>query len=377
MKGAQIIPRLLLSLAVSATMLAGAPQADAQSFDGVTIIEFGDEDGRRAIAYGEHIVTFVSARGSYAAVVPRPGTHGGCQSLAAPEGYTGTSIAFGVAADAAVRKHRLQTYCPPFTLRLEDAATVRIEAPGDPAAGRKEYASRQRVLAHVPLRAIDFESAPFARHDLKGVRLGPVLDGAELGPLTVRVGDSKNDRYKSFQRQVAVRDGYRSVIRGHAAAAEVTGWPWDVLYFAQYFEELEQTSTFEAFAAAVRERYAEPSSLYEGYQLWAYDLDGRKLAFDQAGSDSCRATIEFWLKTDPLKRVLGLDWQFNSSDIGPWGCSVVMELNSNRSGGGVSGYQIRAASGYVMAINHFLQRIEETTELLEKVQALQGRKPKL
>lgn len=374
-----IRPCLLLTLAISATTLMSAAEAHAQSFDGITIVAFADEAGKNPIAYGEHIVTFVSARGSYAAVVARKGTHGGCQSLAVPGSYTGSSIAFGVAADGAARRHRLQTYCPPFTLQFEDADTMRIEAPSDPATGRKEYASRQKVIAHVPLRAIDFESAAFTGHDLKGVRLGPVLNGEDVGGLTVRVGDSKEDRYKGFQRHVIAGDGSRRAVLGRAAAAEVTGWPWDVLYFAQYIEELERKSTSEAFEEAVRERYGEPSSRFEqtGYKLWAYDLDGRKLAFDEAGSDECRATIEFWVKTDPLKRINGFGWELNSHDIGPWGCSVIMELSANRGDGGLSGYSIRAASGYVWAISHFLQRIGDTTELLEKVQALQGRKPKL
>lgn len=374
-----IRPRLLLPLAIFATTLMSVAEANAQSFDGITIIEFADEAGKNPIAYGEYIVTFVSARGSYAAVVPRKGTHGGCQSLAVPGSYTGSSIAFGLAADEVVRTHRLQTYCPPFTLRFEDVGTMRIEAPADLAAGRAAYATRQKVVAHVPLRAVDFESAPFARHDLKGVRLGPILNGEDVGGLTVRVGDSQEDRYKGFQRQVAAGDGVRRAVLGRAAAAEVTGWPWDILYFAQYSEELERKSTSEAFDEAVLERYGEPSSLYEqsGYRLWVYDLDGRKLSFDEAGSDACRATLEFWLKADPLKRVHGLDWEFNSYDVAPWGCGVIMELNANPGDGGVSGYSIRAASGYIMAINHFLQRVDDTKELLGRVRALLDRKPQL
>lgn len=375
MSGAPITRSALLAVSLIATAIVGAAGAVAQTFDGVTIIEFADRNGHKAIAGGEHIVTFVSARGSYGAVVARKGTHGGCQSLAAPGSYTGSSIAFGLAAEVATRKHRLQTYCSPFTLRFETPGTVRIEAPGDPATKREAYAATLKVIAHIPLRAVDFQSRAFARHDLKGIKLGPVLDREGLGPLTV---PSSADRYKGLNKQVGAGKT-RTTVRGRAAAAEVTQWPWDALYFAQVFEQLEQTSTWEAFESAVHERYGKPSALYEqsGYMLWAYDLDGRMLAFDKAGSDACRATIDFWAKSDPLKRIHGLDWEFNSFDIGPWGCSMFMELNPNRSSGGVTGYQIRAASGYVMAINHFLQRVAETTELLGKVEALRRNKPKL
>ncbi|WP_192355768.1 hypothetical protein [Mesorhizobium mediterraneum] len=366
---------LVPALAISAATCIGVGEANSQSFDGITIIEFSDDAGKQIIASGDHIITFVSARGSYAAVVGGKGSHGGCQSLAAPGSYTGASISFGIAAEPIVRKHRLQTYCPPFTIRLENPETVHITSPGDPASGQKGYEVRQKIVAHIPLRAVDFESPPFSQHDVKGVRLGPVLNPDGLGGLSAPGGSS--DRHKYLTRQVEGEKG-RNNVQGQAAAAEVTGWPWDVLYFLQYIEGFKQTSTVDAFDSAVQERYGEPSSVYEqsGYRLWLYNLDGQKLALDAVDQDECRKTIEFWLQSDPLKRVHALGWEFNSYDIGPWGCSLVMELNPNRGSGGVTGYSVRAASGYVMAINHFLQRVEETTELLGKVQALQGRKPK-
>ena len=91
--------------AIIAAFMAMAPlnatPGYSQTFDGITIIEFSDELGKQAIADGEHIVTFVSARGSYGAVVGRPGTHAGCRSLAVPDSYTGTSITFGMTVDPA------------------------------------------------------------------------------------------------------------------------------------------------------------------------------------------------------------------------------------------------------------------------------------
>jgi hypothetical protein len=212
------------------------------------------------------------------------------------------------------------------------------------------------------------------------VRLGPLLSGQGLGRLSAP--GSSDDRHKNFNRVVgepgSTGSRYAPSVMGRAAATEITGWPWDVLFFAQYDEEFKKTSIYEAFMNAVHERYGTPSSLFEqsGYMLWTYDFDGQIVTFDEPGTSPCRQTIEFWLNKGPLHRIHGLGWQFNSYDLGPWGCSVIMELNPNRNGG-VSGYSISAASGYAMAINHFYQRIDETSDLLEKVRALANRKPRL
>jgi hypothetical protein len=366
--------RRLLTLALVATVAIAMPRAGAQELDGITIIEFLDATGQDVVAKGDYIVTFVSALGSYAAVVARRGTHGGCQALAVPGSYTGRSITFGMAGDDTARRQRLRTYCPTFTVRLESDGAARIAVPRDPAAG--DYELRQRIVARVPLRPLDFGISPFSRHDVKGVRLGPVLDGEGLGPL--RPASDNMDRHKSLARPVTLMSGRRSSIHGHVAASEVTGWPWDVLYAAHFLEEFGQASTFGAFEEAVLKRHGEASVVQEGGSLsWLYDLAGRRLALDESESDGCRATADFWLRYDASKRVRGLNWDLSSYDLGPWGCSLLVELNPNRGNGGIIGYSIRAVSGYAMAVNHFLQRIGETAELARKLEALQGRKPTL
>lgn len=364
--------RSLISLLMFATVMISAADADAESFDGITIIDFADGAGQEAIASGNYIVTFVSALGSYGAIVSdRKGGHGGCQSLAVPGSYTGSSIAFGEAADERARKQRLKTFCPLFTLHFEDAATVRVKA-GD------NYSRRRRVIAHIPLHAIDFGSAHFMRHDLKGVRLGPVLNSMELNPLT---GGGSSDKYKGFHRTVGTRGKYPDAVSGRAAAAEVTGWPWDVLFNARLTRHFEQASTFESVKKVVLKRYGKPSSWYEdsGYvfALWMYDLDGRRITLDEPASNGCRATAEFSLKYDSRKRAVEFGWDPSSNDLGPWGCSLVMELRFRSSDGGVGGYSAMAQSGYVKAMNHFNQRIEEVLQMREKMREAEAFRPKL
>ena len=363
------IIRFLLSFVM---VLMGVANADGQSFDGITIIEFADSDGHAAIASGSHIVTFVSSRGSYGAVVSdRKGGHEGCQSLAEPGSYSGSSITFGMAADKRARKQGLRTYCPSFTLRFEDASTVRVEA-------GNRYSQRQKVIAHIPLRAIDFGAAHFTRHDLKGVVLGPVLNDEELGPLS-RGGVS--DKYKNFNRKVGQRGPYPNNVMGRAAAAEIMGWPWDVLFNARLIEKFEQKSTFESFKRVVLKRYGKPGSVYEKsdymYALWMYDLDGRQITLDEPATNSCRATAEFSMKYDVRGWATEFDWGPNSNDLGPWGCSVVMDLRFKSGDGGVDGYSAMIMSGYAKAMNHFFQRIEQVHQMREKVREVQAFQPKL
>jgi hypothetical protein len=357
------------ALLVYATLMMAltAPEVRAAALDGITIIKFSDEAVTHAIAQGSHLVTFISARGSYAAVVSDWGSqYAGCTSLAVPGSYTGTSITFGMDADLVVRKQRLETYCPTFTLRLADAATVRVTA-GNQLSGQ------MNIVARVPLHAVDFESAQFVKHDLKGVRLGPVKNRGELNPLRAA---GYGLRYKGFRRQVGTAGRQANNVLGHAAAAEVTGWPWDALYYAQFFEKFPTHSTFAAFNDAVVEKYGEPSSRHGAYMLWTYDLEGQKISLNQT-SHACQTTLDFWVKYDQLRRAHGMDWRIDKGhDLSPWGCSLIMEINGNQQSGGVSGYRVQALSGYAMALNHFSQQIAKTEELKKKIQALQNSKPK-
>ena len=358
---------LVLGLLVT-IMIQSVTEAAAAPLDGITIIKYSnDPAARQTLAEGSHLILFVSARGSYAAVVAhRPAHYSGCTSLAVPGSYTGTSIAFGMDAPFSFRKQRLQTYCPPFTVSLEDENMVRVVA-GD------RVDSPMEIVARIPFSGIDFSAPHFVRHNFKGVSLGPVTNSDDLSPLGAR---GYGTRSRQFQQIVGKQGNYNLAVTGKAAAAEITGWPVDVLYSMQFSEQFPIESTFPAFYDSVLEKYGEPSSRYKetGYMFWFYDLAGQKIVPETPMSNACRSTLEFRMHYDKLHRMQKMANPGNQN-LDFWGCGLVMELLGNRSGGGVTGYTTRAFSGYVMAVNYFYQQIEETEELKKKIEALQERKP--
>lgn len=359
---------LLTSLILIMAMSPGIMEAEAAPLDGITIIAFDDPGAQRDIASGNHLVTYISAMGSFAAVVTDPvGQRSICTSLAVPDSYTGTSIAFGMDADAAVRRQRNDVYCPSFTLLMDGENKVRVKT-GD------RLSTLMDIVIHIPFTAIDYNGDHFHRHNLKGVKLGPLLDQSDLNPNIA--GEMFGPRYRVFQHAFEQQDGKKNVVRGKAAISEVTGWPVDVLYVADFTETLPTPSPFEAFYGAVIEKYGEPSSRYKdtGYMLWFYDLAGQKIDLKTPMSNACRNTLVYRLTTDPHGQVYKLQRR-SSEHLDFWGCSLVMELNGNPSGGAVSAYRVVAYSPYAMAIDHFHQKIAETEELKKKIDALLERKP--
>lgn len=357
---------------VMAALLAGlcARPAGAADFDGITIVDLKGAQNSEEFPSGEALVVFVSGKGSYAAVVTRPGSYSGCQSLAVPDSYTGDTIAFGLDVPRQVRQQRLDTYCPPFQLKISDQGTVRISA-------GKYFRTTRKVIAKIPFKPVDFAGFPFTKYDIKGVRLGPVTDSGNIHPLSA--AGYSDDRSRGYQKTIRTDEGPTALL-GEAAASEITGWPWPVLYSAQFGERFKQMPTQATMDDVIKQRYGPPSSRREGsgYRLWVFGLDGHQINLDGDAKGPCAASIDGSLKRDPLNRVISFNWNSNSSDLGPWGCSLIMEMNAGSgSDGGVEGYSIRMWSGYVAAINHFYQRISETETLRKKVQAMLSRKPKL
>ncbi|PSJ43789.1 hypothetical protein C7H85_16220 [Zobellella endophytica] len=354
--------RFLGAVAVACGTVWTAPAAATESMDGITIIEFAG--GQDALPGGDHIVTFVSSRGSYAAVA---GRGRGCLATAVPGSYTGRSITFGVDAPLDARRHGLDTLCPRFALTLESDG-VRVEA-------EPRYSRRHRVLARVPLVSVDFGAPHFRRHDVKGVRLGPLLSREDLGPL--RPASHPNAYvYRNFRRDVGVEAGKRRNVQGRAAPAEITGWPWDVLYSAHYYREYEATVPLEGLQDALFEQYGPPSAeAADGMQwYWFYDLEGM-LTKPEGGAGPCAETLGYWLHQDANGRVTSLSTPANKHDLGAWGCSLLMDINARSSSGGVTHYSLSMVSGYTMAISHFFQRIEEAMAVKERIDALHNTLP--
>ena len=340
------------------------PAAAAESLDGITIIEFAG--GQDALPGGDHIVTFVSSRGSYAAVA-RPPAGRGCLAAAVPGSYTGRSISFGVDAPLEARRFRLDTLCPRFSLTV-DGDGVRVQV-------GERYSRRHAVVAHVPFAALDFGAPHFVRHEIRGVRLGPVLASEDLGPL--RPARYPNQyAYRSFRRAVGMEAGKPRAVDGYAAAAEITGWPWDVLYLARYRREYEEPVSLPGLQQALFDQLGTPSSeSADGMQwFWIYDLEGN-LVQPGSSSSACGGTERYWVSQDAERRVTSLAAQANKQDFGAWGCSLMVDINARSSSGGATHYSVYMVSGYAMAMNHFFQRITEPVTVKEQLDALHAVKP--
>jgi hypothetical protein len=364
----------------------------AQSFDGITIIDLSisDKAGKQAIlghaGQPRYLVTFVTAQGTYAAIGPdERGPHGrNCVAWAQPGSYTGDSITFGLPASDQSMKLVHPSICLPFTLRFEGPGTVRVETTNNSKNTQTvRYSRKRRVIAQIPLIAFDWSLPVFSRYNIKRVRLGPFPAlRAELGENAdvnlSELGLSRFGKTKIFR--VTMHDpsdrSNSTTVNGRVVAAEVMGWPWDVLYGASYFRRLPQRSLTEVFDQSIFERYGEPSlktkhdkTSGKRYYYWFFDLDGQQLRIDDAAPSNCLTTWEHWKSAGSLMEI--------DTDIGPWGCSLTMILTHNGGHGMVSQYSTEITSGYTMALNHFLGRLEEVRTMREKIQEAQSREPKL
>jgi hypothetical protein len=358
---------LLLPLAAVLMALPVSQPATANdSFDGISIIAFAG--GHDVLPGGDHIVTFVSSRGSYAAVLQNfAGTRRGCLAGEVPGSYTGRSIEFGVDGDLTARRYRLDTLCPRFSLTLEDGG-VRVRA-------GERYSRRHPIVARVPLVALDFGASHFVRHEVRGVRLGPVLSPDDLGPVRPARGPTAY-AFRNFRRDVGVEAGKPRNVQGYAAPAAITGWPWEVLYAASYRREYEEAVRLEGLREALFRQYGPPSSQApdDMQWFWVYDLDGH-LVTPGDTSGACAETVGYWLTYDSNGRITGLKAHSNRFDFGAWGCSLLMDVNARSSSGGVTHYSVDMVSGYAMAMSHFFQRIAEPVAVMENLDALHEAKP--
>ncbi|WP_445399356.1 hypothetical protein [Zobellella sp. An-6] len=372
---------LLRAVIVACVTAWAGPATAAESLDGITIIEF--TGGHDVLPGGDHIVTFISSRGSYAAVTTT--SQRGCLAAAVPGSYTGKSITFGVEASMEARRIGVNTLCPKFTLTLE-GDDVRVEAAPlyghhKPALKRREsasdYSRRHAIIAQAPLVSVDFGASHFRRHEVKGVQLGPVLDQEDIGPLP-RTNSPNGYIYRYFQRNVGVEAGKPRNVQGYVAPAEITGWPWDVLYSARYYRQYEAPVMLSSFKDVLFEQYGLPSAetADDMQWYWVYDLDGVLIKPGER-SDPCSNTLGYWLKQNREGRVTSLTVSSNPLDLGAWGCSLLMDINARSNPGVVDHYSVNMVSGYAMAMSHFFQRIEEAQVVQGKFDELQSFKPDL
>lgn len=358
-------PAILFLALVAATAAPPTANAAQPSLDGITIIDF--KSAQQVLASGDYLVVFVSSRGTYAAVVSELATGGGCIASAVEGTYTRNAIEFGVEDDLTLRRQARDTVCPRFSLHLEGDGYVRIQAA--PA-----YNRRHRVVAHVPFVALDFGAEPFTRVDFGGVRLGPVSAGEDVATRATP-GNRAAYAHKWFRKTVGAVGDKHNTVQGQVAPADITGWPWDVLYTASYVRHYDGLVATETFRDAVLGQYGEPSSSSADgrYWVWLYDLDGRLV---KPGTDNvCAVTAGYWLQQVSGGAVDRIRIAHSKNDLGPWSCSLMVDLNARGTSGGVDHYMATATSGYAMAMSHFYQRIAEPLAVMEKMQALKASTP--
>ena len=374
--------------------LAAPVNALAQSFDGITIIELADQDGQHILngkggGSNPYLVTYVASNGTYAAV--EDGNKRSCVAWAQKGSYTGRSITFGTPPTEQSVKLFYPSICLPFTLRYETPDTVSVDAdnkydaqdgPLAKDAQRVHYKRRHHVIAHVPLVAVDWRLPFYSKLAIKDVRLGPLsaMRAALNGTPKITLYPLEST-YRGVRKPITIvrtpndRQNSRTV-SGYVAAAEVMGWPWDVLYGAWYKEYLPHRSSVKAFDEAVVQQYGPPSlketvkSSARRVQYWFVDLSGRQIGLDEAGPNNCLATKKLWEQEGSLSGI--------NVDIGPWGCAAVVRLaDDGNSRGMVSEYNIEAVSGYTAALNHFLRRLDELRVMRQKIQSVRSNPVKL
>ncbi len=379
---------VLVSIIVAISSSLPAPADAGGLFDGITLIELDDHDGEQAITgrprsaldLGHYIVTFVSARGSYAALVGYSGTERGCAAWAAEGSYDGRSITFGIPPSTAADRSGSPRICRPFTLTMQDDGDVDVVVPAH-AGTFGTYRRTRKIAARVPLVPLDWGSPIFGRHSVNDVALGPIpaIEEAIAGRARLRIGsrDARGPTYFEaiFEREVPDPKD-RIHVYGDISPSTVTGWPWDVLFALHNREGLEVASPRAAFMDAVVDRYGLPSFETrasdrriggERVLVWAYDLAGRKIGREDAAPGNCLGTIQHWISRSGLSSV--------GRDVDLWGCALVVVL-SPAGGKFVGGYRVEAVSGYAMALDHFFRRLEELQGRKERLDELLAAKPR-
>ncbi|MGH7231915.1 MAG: hypothetical protein ACREJU_11245 [Nitrospiraceae bacterium] len=178
-------------------------------------------------------------------------------------------------------------------------------------------------------------------------------------------------------------------MHGYVVERDHTNWPSDVLLQAWYQESFDQPATVEAFETAVTDRYGQPSakgSAIKGSRdlllQWFYDLSGRQLGAGEADINNCLSVAQAFKDESrdfPDFYYINRGTDGRGTDIGPWGCSLVMTLSRPLSSNslGVRGYRIDAVHGLALGISHFRSRLHEVFQAQEKVKATGAFQPKL
>jgi hypothetical protein len=356
-----------------------ASAASQGPFAGITIIELKDANGAAEInpwgrpgsggTESRYLVIYVSPEGSYASLTDLAQTN--CFSWLT-EAKTPNSLTFAV--NTGGLKDPSLRICRPFTLHMETSSTVRVES--------GIYDRTRRIVNRIPLVIPEWNLEPIRNSDLNGIRLGPldsaIKPAASEGKPKISVASGK-EILKQFQAQFPSKPGQRhgEVVHGYVVERDHTNWLSDVLLQVWYQESFDRPATVEAFEAAVTDRYGQPSSKSIAIKAsndlllqWFYDLSGRQLDAKQADISNCLSVAQAFKDESrdfPEFFYRGADGK--GTDIGPWGCSLVMTLSRPLSAQslGVRTYRMDAVHGLALGISHFRSRLGQVRQAQEKL----------
>lgn len=362
----------------------------AAPLDGVTIFDVsssnvGEVLFGRTILGETWLTTYVSPQGAYASLTDSRRV---CRAPATSGSAEDGRMSFGLPADELTIRLAYPQICQPFTITLLENGKATIEArnnlfdsEGGPLAVGVEtlsYTGTHDVVVRAPLGAVDWPKVVDAGLDVLGATLGPVdllsdreppigfhprgRDLGDIHPVWVTVEGVPNP---------AAAKG----IPGTLATVAEDVAPSDVLYqmvAERYYSTDILTNVFEEaaieqFGPATRHDPLTARSAMQ-YLFWMLDLNGEVVGPENLSADNCLSTMEFWVAKD-LDEMRG--------DMGPWNCSLFLELAHNGFAGTVSHQRIELTSGYVLGAIHFKKRLKELEEALKEIEASRGFVPKL
>ena len=338
-------------------------------FAGITITE---PDPGAGSYLANSFVVYVSPEGNYASLSPVSGGGAYCFAWVTDPQTDSSLLAFGIQDPSTIELYKRAgiNVCPQFTVQFESETTLRV------VSGK--YNRQRKIVARVPLKMPDWTAEIFARHAIKGVRLGPVSTGVKRAvPFDPRaLNGGAFLQFGMVDPTDRSKLGYPRQIFGYAAVREVTGWGSDILTASWLDGKLDQSGQGAIYNKAVLDKYGPPTLIsgggsISGAAFWYYGIEGEKLQTKDASPFNCLGTYYAWQGQLQLRTT-----NASMGDIGPWGCSLVMRHTYAGDNDVIGSYGVEIASPLAIAMVYFQTRLREVAMAKEKIAKLQQFKPK-
>ncbi|MBI1339858.1 hypothetical protein GC169_06565 [bacterium] len=338
-----------------ATETAASPSRTANAggdWSGYTQIRLSD-DAVQAITQAApssrmwpfDLVVFFGESGSYSAVVNNG--HAMCTAWSNDD-PNAASVSFGVTPDQYTGR---PGWCYPFSLTSQRDGTVRLQAQNTVAASQNPHDERTRersfdggleVVTRVRDLPTGIDGGPYARFDIRGIRLGPKPETGEWESIQYQPPRMEQYMFSQMQARVAGPGTARPLVQGVLAVGAGTGWPNDGLVTAFVREEGNTglSRELEGLADSYVAKWGEPF-----YQIHAGEVAWRREDMRQVRSLGPAQAMVWVLEADgqPARPDSGtacvtafqdFDWYDNISrgssiptqDIGPWGCGLIAQV---------------------------------------------------